>query len=164
MRHSYVPTPHSIYRGINKLGPGQILTLRDHGSISIDPYWDPQTVALDGLADRRNGNDVEAAEELESLLRDAVARRMVADVPLGAFLSGGVDSSSIVALMQAQSPRPVKTFTIGFNEAGYDEAKHAKAVAAHLGTEHTELYVEPGHAQDVIPRLSEWYDCILIFK
>ena len=158
MRHNYVPAPHSIYRGINKLGPGQVLTLRDNGSVRIESYWDLQKIATNGIADRRNGNDRDAVDELEELLRDAVGRRMVADVPLGAFLSGGVDSSSVVALMQAQSPRPVKTFSIGFNEAGYDEAKHAKAVAAHLGTDHTELYVEPGDAQEIIPRLSEWYD------
>ncbi len=104
------------------------------------------------------GSDAGAVATLESLLRDAAAMQMAADVPLGAFLSGGGDSSTIVALMQAQSSRPVKTYTIGFNEAGYNEAVHANAVAAHLGTEHTELYVSAKQAIDVIPRLPVLYD------
>ncbi len=158
MRHNCVPAPHSIYRNVYKLCPGQILTLRESGPERLETYWDLQAIAGEGLRRPYKRGHREAADELEALLRDAVARRMVADVPLGAFLSGGIDSSTVVALMQAQSDRPVKTFSIGFNEADYNEAHHAKKVAAHLRTDHTELYVEPKHALAVIPRLSEWYD------
>jgi asparagine synthase (glutamine-hydrolysing) len=121
-------------------------------------YWSLEEIARKGQATRFSGSEEEAAEALDALLRDAVRRRMIADVPLGAFLSGGVDSSTIVALMQAQSPQPVRTFSIGFREAGYDEAENAAAVARHLGTEHTDLYVSPRHALEVIPHLAEMYD------
>jgi asparagine synthase (glutamine-hydrolysing) len=114
--------------------------------------------AVRGAADPFTGSDDEAADALDARLRDAVAHQMVADVPLGAFLSGGVDSSTIVALMQAQSATPVRTFSIGFHESGYNEAEHAKAVASHLRTDHTELYVDSGDALAVIPRLPEMYD------
>src|SRR5207253_2861506 len=122
------------------------------------PYWSPTEVAEAGAADPLTADDRTAADHLERLLREAIRQQMVADVPLGAFLSGGIDSSTVVALMQAQSTRPVKTFSIGFHEAGYDEAQSAKRVAAHLGTDHTEFYVEPRHALDVIPQLPDWFD------
>jgi asparagine synthase (glutamine-hydrolysing) len=160
LRHSYVPAPFSIYRGIQKLPPGTILTLRsavDEGAAPT-PFWSAREVAEAGAADPFTGSEAEAVAELDTLLREAIRLRMIADVPLGAFLSGGIDSSTVVALMQAQSDRPVKTFTIGFHETGYNEAVHAAAVARHLGTEHTELYVTPDEARAVIPRLPAMYD------
>ncbi len=160
LRHNYVAAPHSIYAEVKKLPPGHILTLDPGQAPHLTPFWDMREVARAGLAASRRTtlSDAEAVERLDALLRDSVRRRMLADVPLGAFLSGGIDSSTVVALMQAESNRPVKTFSIGFNEAAYDESPHARAVAAHLGTEHTEFMVEPRHALDVIPKLAEWYD------
>ncbi len=159
-RHNYVPQPKSIYREIRKLPPGHVLTLEPGATAQLTPFWSMREVAIEGVAAARRSklSDAEAIEQLDALLRDAVRRRMIADVPLGAFLSGGIDSSTVVALMQSQSNRPVRTFTIGFHETGYNEAEHAKAIARHLGTDHTELYVDPQHALDVIPGLPEWYD------
>lgn len=159
LRHNYVPAPHSIYKGIAKLNPGCLLTVSlKQREPEVVTYWSGAKVATAGVANRFTGSATQAVDELETLLKDAVRQQMMADVPLGAFLSGGVDSSTVVALMQTQSPRPVKTFTIGFNEAGYNEAVHAKAVAKHLGTEHTELYVTAEQAMAVIPRLPALYD------
>jgi asparagine synthase (glutamine-hydrolysing) len=158
MRHNYVPAPYSIYRGIAKLEPGCSLTVSaTRPSPEITRYWSVAQVARAGVAEPFTGTPSEAVEALEVLLKSAVQQQMMADVPLGAFLSGGIDSSTVVALMQAQSSRPVKTFTIGFSEAGYNEAVHAKAVAQHLGTDHTEMYVSPQQALDVIPKLPKLY-------
>lgn len=158
MRHNYIPAPHSIYQGIHKLPPGHLLTVSlARREPVLEAYWSLPAVAVAGMARPFAGTDAQAVDELEALLKDAVRQQMVADVPLGAFLSGGIDSSTVVALMQAQSSRPVKTFTIGFDEEGYNEAVHAKAVARHLGTDHTELYVTPQQALDVIPRLPQLY-------
>jgi len=159
LRHAYVAQPRTIYREAQKLPPGHILTLRQGHRAEPKCFWDLRGIAIAGL--KRNDPEPEAneaVERLDGLLRDSIKLRMIADVPLGAFLSGGIDSSTVVALMQAQSARPVKTFSIGFHEAGYDEARCAKQVAAHLGTDHTEFYVEPRHALDVIPHLPEWFD------
>lgn len=161
LRYGYVPTPHSIYRDIQKLQPGSILTLDTNGydaNVRIRSYWSAHQAALSGQADMFSGSDQEAIDQLDRMLRESVADRMMADVPLGAFLSGGIDSSMIVALMQSQSTRKVKTFTIGFREAGFNEAEHANSVARHLQTEHTELYVSPQEARDVIPLLPSLYD------
>lgn len=159
LRHNAIPAPYSIYKGIYKLPPGTFLQLHT-GQKDVRPvaYWPARSVAEAGQRNLFRGSDAEAVTELERLLGQAVGGQMVADVPLGAFLSGGIDSTTIVALMQAQSARPVKTFTIGFNEAGYNEAEHARAVARHLGTEHTELYATPQDAMDVIPNLAAIYD------
>lgn len=158
MRHNYIPSPHTIYQGVHKLPPGHLLTvsLAQRDPV-VDAYWSLPAVAQVGVAQPFAGTDAQAVDALEALLKDAVRQQMVADVPLGAFLSGGIDSSTVVALMQAQASRPVKTFTVGFNEEGYNEAVHAKAVAQHLGTDHTELYVTPQRALDVIPRLPTLY-------
>ncbi|HEY6351152.1 MAG TPA: asparagine synthase (glutamine-hydrolyzing) [Candidatus Angelobacter sp.] len=159
MRHNYVPSPHCIYQGLNKLPPGHILTLEAPSEQpKMSCYWSAGEVAKAGLDSRVKGDDQEIVAQLDEKLREAIRLRMIADVPLGAFLSGGVDSSTVVALMQAQSNRPVKTFTIGFHEDAYNEAAHAKRVAAHLGTEHTELYVTPEQAQNVIHLLPRMYD------
>lgn len=159
LRHNYVPSPHCIYQGLSKLRPGHILILRSpQEEPTVSCYWSANNVARAGLASRVQGDDQEVIMQLEEKLRDAIRLRMIADVPLGAFLSGGVDSSTVVALMQAQSSRPVKTFTIGFREDDYNEAAHAKRVAEHLGTDHTELYVTPEEAMKVIPLLPAMYD------
>jgi asparagine synthase (glutamine-hydrolysing) len=135
-----------------------ILNIDSHGRSRATRYWSLEDIATEGQQLRFEGTEEQAAEALESLLRDAVRRRMVADVPLGAFLSGGIDSSTVVAMMQRESPRPVRTFSIGFEDAGYDEARHAAAVAKYLETEHTQLYASPKHALEVIPRLPDIYD------
>jgi len=161
LRHGYVPAPYSIYRGIHKLPPATWLTLAPAQAGHLPapvPYWSARAAAEQGLADPFPGSPAEAAALLEALLRDAVRLRLEADVPLGAFLSGGIDSSTVVALMQAQSAQPVRTFTIGFHAAAYNEAEEAKAVARHLGTAHTELYVTPAETLAVIPRLPTLYD------
>ena len=158
LRYAYVPAPRSIFRGIEKLEPGSLVEVDADGRETRRRYWDLREIARNGVRARTAQGDEAAAEQLDGLLRDAVKRRMVADVPLGVFLSGGIDSSTVLALMQAQSTRPVKSFTIGFDEAGYDEARDAKRVARHLGTDHTELYVTPERAQAVLPRLASWYD------
>lgn len=158
LRHNCIPAPYSIYQGISKLPPGCLLTvslLRRTPKIWI--YWAGAEIAESAAANPFRGSVGQAVDQLESLLKSAVYQQMVADVPLGAFLSGGVDSSTVVALMQAQSSRPVKTFSIGFHEAEYDEAGHAKAVALHLGTDHTEMYVTAEQALALIPRLPALY-------
>lgn len=159
--HNYVPAPRSIYRGIYKVPPANLITFEwgEAGAVpSTIPYWSLAGAAEQGLADPFTGSDGEAVDHLDTLLRDAVKLRMESDVPLGAFLSGGIDSSTIVALMQAQSSQPVRTFTIGFHERGFNEAKEAMEVARHLGTAHTELYVTSEEALGVIPRLPTLYD------
>ena len=159
LRLSVVPAPYSIYRGIRKLGPGTFATLGPgQTEPAIQTYWSARAAVERGLAAPFQGSEDEALEGLERLLMDAVGLRMHADVPLGAFLSGGIDSTTVVALMQAQSTRPVQTFTIGFEEAGFNEAEDARRIAGHLGTEHTELYVTAQDGLATIPRLAHLWD------
>jgi asparagine synthase (glutamine-hydrolysing) len=160
VKFGYVPLPLSIWRGISKLPPGSFLTLPldlDIGELPKPIYfW--RAVDLINLGETHTVDDVAAVKDLELVLGDAISGQMVADVPIGAFLSGGVDSSAVVALMQQQTTIPVKTFSIGFSESGYDEAKYAQAVATHLGTDHSELYVSGSDAFEVIPKLPDMYD------
>jgi asparagine synthase (glutamine-hydrolysing) len=160
-RHGYIPAPYSIYKGIYKLPPATLLTWngKDTNPAPV-PYWSVREAAELGVAKPFTGSEQEAVDQMDALLRDAVRMRMVADVPLGAFLSGGIDSSIVVALMQVQSSQPVKTFSIGFyeDEDKYNEAPYAKAVAEHLKTDHTELYLTAADALAIIPRLSSLYD------
>ncbi|MEE6161781.1 asparagine synthase (glutamine-hydrolyzing) [Cylindrospermopsis raciborskii DSH] len=159
LTYSYIPHPYSIYQGIYKLPPATILKLTHPGdNAQPQPYWSLLSTVEWGQANLFTGSPREAVDQLDHLLRGSIKQQMIADVPLGAFLSGGVDSSTIVALMQAQSDKPVKTFTIGFEESEYNEATHAKEVARHLGTDHTELYVTQRIAQSVIPQLPTLYD------
>lgn len=163
LRHGYVPAPYSIYRGIQKLMPGHFIEINLGGDISVSKsansrvYWSVNDVVKEGLARPFSGSASDAVDVLETQLKASVSDQMLSDVSLGAFLSGGIDSSTIVALMQSQTRTPVKTFTIGFDEIGYNEAIHAKAVARHLGTNHTELYVQPNDALAVIPKLPTIY-------
>ena len=161
LRHNYIPAPYSIYTGIEKLMPGTILKLDTPNPSSPTEkrtFWSAREIVESGVMEPLRCTAADVTDELETLLKDSVKMRMVADVPLGGFLSGGIDSSTVIALMQSQSTLPIKTFTLGFYEDNYDEALIAKQVANYLGTEHTELYVTPQEAQAAIPRLPEIYD------
>jgi len=161
LQHAYVPAPYSIYNGISKLLPGTVLTIKDcFQNEVLEPtiYWSAQDVVGHGQMNRFQSDEKEAAKQLEVLLKDAVKIRMESDVPLGVFLSGGIDSSLVSALMQEQSTRPIKTFTIGFHEKAYDEAQRAKEIAGYLETEHVDLYVRPQDSLAVIPQLADIYD------
>ena len=174
MRYGYIPTPYSIYKGIFKLHPGSILSINSadlnsresfsphissHNEMRIRPrpYWSLQSTARQNLRNQID-SDEDAIRELDRLLHQTVRDQMIADVPLGAFLSGGIDSSTVTAIMQAESRTPIKTFTIGFHEQDHNEAQHASKIADVLGTEHTELYLTPGDAMNVIPSLPTIYD------
>lgn len=161
LRHNYIPAPHTIYDGLYKLTPGHFLTV-SCGSEDMLPaprsYWNARSVVESGLSSVSSEDERVLVGRMEALLKDAVKIRMHADVPLGVFLSGGIDSSLVTALMQTQSARPVRSFTIGFHESRFNEAKHAARIAAHLGTAHTELYVSAQDALDVIPHLPDIYD------
>ena len=164
VRHNYIPAPYSIYSAIRKLGPGCWIQLseeqRQHATLPVSQhYWSALEVAQQARARPLSfGTDGEAVDALESVLTTAVKGQMISDVDLGAFLSGGIDSSIVVALMQKNNAQAVKTFSIGFDEPAYNEAEHAKAVAGHLGTDHTELYVSSADALAVVPGLAGIYD------
>lgn len=158
LRSACVAAPLTIYRNAWQLPPAHILSVSAGEEPKLVRYWNLREIAAAGQRSLDRRGDTEVTDELESLLTDAVGRQMMADVPLGAFLSGGIDSSTVVALMQKQSSRPVRTFSIGFHEQAFNEAAHARAVAKHLGTDHTELVVDPATAQAVIGRLPDIYD------
>ncbi|MBR7630575.1 asparagine synthase (glutamine-hydrolyzing) [Aeromonas popoffii] len=160
LRHNYIPAPYTIYQGIEKLPAGQYVQIKKgqlRADVQLKVYWQLNHVIEHGLANPFSGTDTQATNLLEQTIRQAVSGQMLSDVPLGAFLSGGVDSSTIVALMQQQSKQPVRTFAIGFDEPGYNEAGYAKEVAQHLGTVHTELYVSAQDALDLVPHLPDIY-------
>jgi len=162
LRYKYIPAPYTIYNSIKKLLPGNILVLdisnRKNLDCQLNTYWSAMNVAEQGANKSIIRSPDEAVEQLDMIMRDAIRLRMLSDVPLGAFLSGGIDSSTVVALMQAQSDKPIKTFCMGFNESEHNEARHAKMVANHLGCDHTELYVTPNNALALIPDLPQLYD------
>lgn len=161
LQFGYVPTPLCIYAGLHKLEPGTILTVdpaRSGEQGSTQTYWSVREAALGGMEAPFSGNDEEAREELDRILRDSVQKRMIADVPLGAFLSGGVDSSSIVAIMQQVGRLPAKTYTIGFSNADFDESAYAANVARHLGTEHTEMRLSEKEAYSLVPDIVQTLD------
>lgn len=158
MRHNYIPAPYSIFRGIAKLMPGHFLVL-DGATVEprVECYWNAGEAARSGAAAPFEGSASDAVDALEGLIRQSLEGQMMADVPLGAFLSGGIDSSAVVALMQSMSAKPIQSFTIGFHQDAFNEARHARAVAEHLGTDHTELFVTEQDARDVIPLLPQIY-------
>jgi asparagine synthase (glutamine-hydrolysing) len=153
LRYGYVPTPQSMLANVWKVPPGHVVVCAPGGEPVPTAFWTLRDVVDEGLRHPFSGSETDAIDELSRLLREAVQLRMIADVPLGAFLSGGIDSSTVVALMQSQSVRPIRTFSIGFEEPAYDEAEHAAAIARHLGTHHSELYVTPLDARDLLPQL-----------
>jgi asparagine synthase (glutamine-hydrolysing) len=157
VRYAYIQAPHSIYEGVFKLEPGHYIVVSENLALQSMPYWSAQSAILQAKANPYQGSFENAVIELDTILTQAVSLRMMSDVPLGAFLSGGVDSSTVVALMQKQSTQPVKTFSIGFEVDAYNEAPFAKAVANHLGTEHQELYVSQADLLHVIPKLPQLY-------
>lgn len=158
VRFGYVPSPYAIYKNMAKLSPGHILRIDRTNAVRISRYWDVDQIATRGASGHSALSDEAATDALERVLRDAVKRHMVSDVPTGAFLSGGIDSSLVAAMMQAEGSDPIKTFSIGFTEDAYDEARYAKAVAHHIGSDHTEFYATPQDAIAVIPDFPDWYD------
>ncbi|NIQ15746.1 MAG: asparagine synthetase B, partial [Candidatus Dadabacteria bacterium] len=163
LQYNYIPTPYSIFQGIKKLKPGAILRIsiddiRKKYLPSPKTYWSVRDAVINGKANQFEGTEDDASIKFDKLLRQSISGQMLADVPLGAFLSGGIDSTMVTAIMQSESMVPVKTFTIGFQESEYNEANYANAIASFLKTNHTELYVTPNEVMDVIPALPKIYD------
>jgi len=158
VRHGYVPGSRSILNGVQKLAPGHYVTIPLGGEPVLTRYWDAREIAIGQMAEPYEHSFETAISDLDDLLSMAVGQRMIADVPLGVFLSGGIDSSLIASVMQKQSATPVKTFSIGFESKAYDESHHAAAIARHLGTDHVSLTATPSHALELVERLPEWYD------
>jgi asparagine synthase (glutamine-hydrolysing) len=158
-RYNNIPAPFSIYRDIYKLAPGSILTLRQgEKKYKVRKYWSLFNTAIQGLSNLSKNTEEELVLELDNMLRKSIKQKLLSDVPIGAFLSAGIDSSTVVSIMQSLSSKPIKTFTIGFKDEAYDEANDARLIANHLGTDHHELYVEPQDIIDLIPLLSDLYD------
>lgn len=158
LRYSYIPNPATVFAGVRQVEPGSTVTIGPGGEVRAWTWWDARERLLAACASPFAGSDAEAVATLDGLVRRSVAARMIADVPLGAFLSGGIDSSMVVAAMQVQSARPVRTFSIGFEEEAFDEAPFARAVAEHLGTDHTELYCTGRDALDAVSSIPDWFD------
>ncbi len=158
IRYGYIPSPASMYTQVHKLEPGCLLTYKPGKTPVIEPYWNLHTIARRNIRNPWCLTEQETLNQFEDVLGEAVRQRLVADVPLGAFLSSGIDSSMVVALMQKFSNHPVRTFTIGFQESAIDESVHAQKIATHLGTNHQEFIIEPHHIFDVLPKLADWYD------
>jgi asparagine synthase (glutamine-hydrolysing) len=158
MRYGYIPAPRSIYAGIESLRPAERIHVVSGHVVTRRLYWNIREIAAEAQRRTRRVGDAEVKAEFGAILSDAIKQRLVSDVPLGAFLSGGIDSSTIVALMQDMHAHPIKTFSIGFEEAEYDESRHAAAVARHLGTEHHELIVRSDDALAIVPSISDYYD------
>lgn len=159
LRHGYIPEPECIYRNVRKLPPGTLLEINAHGQCGEpNRYWDAEQSIRDVRRHPFSGSACDAVDELERVIDRSIGLQMVADVPVGAFLSGGIDSSVVVAMMQRRATGKIRTFTIGFGEKAYDESQYARAVAQHLGTDHTELLVTPAEAMEVIPDIPRLYD------
>ncbi len=154
----YIPGPASIYKNVYKLMPGTLMQKSGNGEAKYEKYWDAKSLAFQGMSSPETGSDTQIEQKLHELLRDSVSKRMLSDVPVGAFLSGGIDSTLVVALMQEAASAPVNTFTIGYNNPDYNEADHARTVAKHLGTRHEQLYLDDGDIESVVPTLAELYD------
>ncbi|TAL59350.1 MAG: asparagine synthase (glutamine-hydrolyzing) [Bacteroidetes bacterium] len=161
LQYGYISSPYSIFRNTYKLEPGYFLTVNKAGDVKKEKYWELEDAFVQGAEEKEkwnNRNDEEVEQELEKVLSDSFKLRMVSDVPVGVFLSGGFDSTLVTSLLQKDSSIPIKTFTIGFNEEAYNEAKYARKVASHMGTDHTELYCNPKEAFDIFPKLPDIYD------
>ena len=158
MRYNYIPTPFCVYENIYKLEPGKLMIVKDGAIARIENFWSADDAVINGKRNPFSGSELEAVSELDALLTNSVQEQMISDLEVGAFLSGGIDSSLIAAIMQKNSTKKVKTFSIGFEENGFDESPYAKTIAQHIGSSHSELYVSAADALNVIPKLPEIYD------